>query len=118
MIKRIYPGIGEITLGTPSTLTPHQFFRRNERRNELQSISKQAFPFNPDCIIGKIQEGNFFITLPLSVEEKIYGLGLQLQSFVQNGKRKTLSTNADVIGDTGGTNAPVPFYDSTNQFKW
>ena len=53
------------------------------------------------------------LELPLQATEQIYGLGLQMKSFRQNGKKKQLRVNSDPIADTGDSHAPVPLYVST-----
>jgi alpha-D-xyloside xylohydrolase len=53
------------------------------------------------------------IQLPLRAGEQVFGLGLQMLSFAQRGKKKTLRVNADPKMDTGDTHAPVPFYVTT-----
>ena len=53
------------------------------------------------------------IRLPLFEEEQLYGFGLQMHSFRQNGRKKTIRTNADPRSDSGDSHAPVPFYVST-----
>jgi alpha-D-xyloside xylohydrolase len=48
--------------------------------------------------------------------ELIYGFGLQLLSFSQRGKKKTIRVNADPKVDTGDSHAPVPFYVTTRGY--
>ncbi|SFI42407.1 alpha-D-xyloside xylohydrolase [Paenibacillus sp. UNC496MF] len=110
-----FPTIWKVKLGTAERLTPHHFFggQENER---LKNMAQQTFPFAEDALSAKSTLQGFLITLPLGEDEKLYGLGLQLQSFVQNGKRKRLRTNADATNDTGDAHAPVPFYVSTKGY--
>lgn len=60
-----------------------------------------------------LKKKGILLEFPVEEKEKLYGLGLQLKSFLQNGKRKILRTNADATADTGDSHAPVPFYVST-----
>ena len=53
------------------------------------------------------------VKLPLSPEERLFGLGLQLKSVDQTGKKKHLRVNSDPVADTGDSHAPVPFFLST-----
>ena len=46
----------------------------------------------------------------------VYGLGLQLQSNWERGKKKTLRVNADPRMDSGDSHAPVPFYVTTRGY--
>jgi alpha-D-xyloside xylohydrolase len=46
----------------------------------------------------------------------MYGFGLQLLSFQQRGKKRTIRVNADPKGDSGDSHAPVPFYVTTRGY--
>ena len=65
------------------------------------------------AIHGKLTARGCLVELPLRPEEQIYGLGLQMLSFAQRGKKKTVRVNADPKFDTGDSHAPVPFYVTT-----
>jgi alpha-D-xyloside xylohydrolase len=54
--------------------------------------------------------------MPLQKDEQVYGLGLQLMSFNQRGKKKMLRMNSDPVADTGDSHAPVPFYVTTEGY--
>jgi alpha-D-xyloside xylohydrolase len=43
----------------------------------------------------------------------MYGFGLQLLSFEQRSKKRTIRVNADPRVDSGDSHAPVPFYVTT-----
>jgi alpha-D-xyloside xylohydrolase len=49
------------------------------------------------------------VSIPLQPNELVYGLGLQMQSFIQRGLKKQLRLNADRQVDSGDSHAPVPF---------
>jgi alpha-D-xyloside xylohydrolase len=65
------------------------------------------------AIEGKRTARGCIVRLPLRPEEQIYGLGLQMLSFAQRGKKKVTRVNADPNIDTGDSHAPVPFYVTT-----
>lgn len=110
MIEKIYPNIWKIVLGTPEVITPHSLLNDDGRSGQLYLEENQIFPYNQQEIIGCERKSGYLVTLPIRNGEKFYGLGLQFQSFSQNGKRKTLRTNADAVADTGDSHAPVPFF--------
>jgi alpha-glucosidase (family GH31 glycosyl hydrolase) len=64
-------------------------------------------------IEGKRTTRGSVVQLPLHADEQIFGFGLQLMSFAQRGKKKVARVNADPKIDTGDSNAPVPFYVTT-----
>ncbi|AZN41598.1 TIM-barrel domain-containing protein [Paenibacillus albus] len=113
--QQCFPTIWKMKLGKAEQLTPHHFFGGLENE-QLKNMDEQTFPFAEGAISAKSTSRGFLITLPLGQDEKLYGLGLQLQSFIQNGKRKRLRTNADATNDTGDAHAPVPFYVSTKAY--
>jgi alpha-D-xyloside xylohydrolase len=65
---------------------------------------------------AQIDARGVHIRLPLKPQEQIFGFGLQLLSFNQRGKKKTIRVNADPKLDTGDSHAPVPFYVSTQGY--
>ncbi len=56
------------------------------------------------------------LVLPVDPKASLYGFGLQLKSFRQNGKKKHIRPNADPKSDSGDSHAPVPFFVSTAGF--
>ena len=67
-------------------------------------------------IMGKVDARGCLLTFPLAPREEIFGFGLQLLSFAQRGKKKTMRVNADPKVDTGDSHAPVPFFVSTKGY--
>jgi alpha-D-xyloside xylohydrolase len=56
------------------------------------------------------------LELELAPDELMYGFGLQLLSFQQRNKKRTVRVNADPKVDTGDSHAPVPFYVTTRGY--
>lgn len=105
------------TFGAPETLTPTKIFK-----DKIDKIREADLPIVLDSPIT-MEMMNFTITtrgclleLPFEDQEQFYGLGLQLKSFNQNYKKKTLRVNSDPVADTGDSHAPVPFYVSTKGY--
>ncbi|MBR1575502.1 MAG: glycosyl hydrolase family 31 [Bacteroidales bacterium] len=107
----ILPGIWKFTFGTPDSITPVSIHDAPPRQEAIAALgSDGACPVIPQAEFGR---RGVLLTLPLKNDELLYGLGLQLQSFQQRGKKKMLRVNADPRVDTGDSHAPVPFYVSS-----
>ncbi|MDL5057876.1 TIM-barrel domain-containing protein [Geitlerinema calcuttense] len=73
-------------------------------------------PLSTAQISGRKTSRGFVIELPLTSHDAVFGLGLQLKSFNQIAKKKTLRVNSDPIADMGDSHAPVPFYVTTSGY--
>lgn len=112
--QEIFPGIWRLTVGTPEKITPVRVRSIPPAAARLASLTSVATcPIVPTVILGSRGPQ---IRVPLAAEERIYGLGLQLQSFEQRGRKKLLRVNADPAMDTGDSHAPVPFYVTTRGY--
>jgi alpha-D-xyloside xylohydrolase len=107
---QIHPGVWRARIGTPEAYTPVS--ARSISPAPLTSLPSVAAPPLP-AITGRITHRGTELQLPLALNEELYGFGLQLLSFPQRGKKKTIRNNADPRLDTGDSHAPVPFYVST-----
>jgi alpha-D-xyloside xylohydrolase len=106
--KAIYPGVWKLTFGLSESITPVQVRRYEPRIEGLHKL-----PAVNDCPVsveGRITSRGYQLRIPLAPKEAVFGLGLQLYSLMQRGKKKTLRVNADPKADSGDTHAPVPFY--------
>jgi alpha-D-xyloside xylohydrolase len=110
--KQVHPAVWRASFGMPEQFTPVS--------NRLVVPQTQAFPKLPQVntpplppIEGQRTARGYLVRLPLKPEEQIYGLGLQMLSFAQRGKKKVTRVNADPKIDTGDSHAPVPFYVTT-----
>jgi alpha-D-xyloside xylohydrolase len=113
MITRISEGIFRYTIGTPDMFTPVKCLKPASRAENIAGRQDLSCPFIEEDIDCRIQQRGIRLSIPLASDEDLYGFGLMLKSFRQNGKKKKLRTNADPVADTGDTHAPVPFYAST-----
>ena len=108
----VHPGVWRATLGTPERFTPvsSRMIAPNEPAFEkLPRVAAAPLP----AIQGLRIDCGYVVQLPLRADEQIYGFGLQFLSFAQRGKKKVARVNADPKMDTGDSNAPVPFYVTT-----
>ncbi|HSI84135.1 MAG TPA: TIM-barrel domain-containing protein [Candidatus Methylacidiphilales bacterium] len=121
-IAEIYPGVWKIALqaadtkGQPDAVAGTSSAHRalppaEDALRSMPAVAEQPFSFQ-DIAARKSRSG-LLINIPLGDREEVYGMGLQLKSLRQTGKKKTLRVNSDPIADTGDSHAPVPFYVST-----
>ncbi len=105
----VLPGIWKATVGTPEAYTPVRSRLVPPAEDKLEMLPRVSKPLVPS-ITGSVTDRGCVLRLPLPPGELIYGFGLQLLSFAQRGKKKTIRVNADPKLDTGDSHAPVPFY--------
>jgi alpha-D-xyloside xylohydrolase len=112
--KEVYPGVWRFTLGTPEKITPAA-----TRHYPPAVAGFAALPPAGACpvpVSGVASRRGYLVRAPLEPNEIMYGLGLQLQSFIQRGLKKKLRVNADPKMDSGDSHAPVPFYVTTRGY--
>jgi len=112
--KEVLPGVWRFTFGVPEKITPVATRHYPPAAQGLEALSKVS-----ECpveVSASSSERGVLVRVPLQSNEVIYGLGLQLQSFQQNGLKKRLRVNADPAMDTGDSHAPVPFYVTTRGY--
>jgi alpha-D-xyloside xylohydrolase len=111
---QVVPGVWRFSFGTPEKITPVTTRHYPLATNGLERLTNvSACPVE---VSATISERGVLLRVPLAADEKIYGLGLQLQSFQQRGLKKRLRVNADPAIDTGDSHAPVPFYVTTGGY--
>ncbi len=99
--------VQKITLGTPEQFTPFRYKQPVEANFVPQTHYAEGE------IVWKKTARGFRVELPLTKEEEIYGLGLQLKNVRHKANVRTMRVNADPIGANGESHAPVPFFVST-----
>ena len=110
--KQIHPGVWRATLGNPEWFTPVKSRLAPPQTTAFEKLPRvDTVPLPP--IKGRRLTRGFLVEVPLRRDEEIYGLGLQMMSFAQRGKKKVVRVNADPKMDTGDAHAPVPFYVTT-----
>ncbi len=100
----------KLRFGTPEALVPTAFSPKAHC-----PISEEA-PDNLPPIRFSVSKRGCKLALTLDEQTEIYGFGLQLKSFRQNGTKKCIRPNADPRCDSGDTHAPVPFFVTTSGF--
>jgi alpha-D-xyloside xylohydrolase len=109
----VFPGIWRVTFGVPEHITPVSLRRFGPSSPALNRLSLAVE--QPVSITGEVTRRGCTLRTPLVPGEMVYGLGLQLLSHRQRGK-KTLRVNADPPADSGDTHAPVPFFVTTRGY--
>lgn len=116
-MKAILPGVWKLTLGRPEILTPVKLRQKPPARRGFKGLPPVATcPFSPADFAGAAKARGFQLLMPMEETEQFYGLGLQLLSFNQRGRKKTLRVNSDPRVDLGDSHAPVPFFVSTRGY--
>ena len=110
--KQVHPGVWRATIGTPERYTPVSSRLVPAQTGAFRKLPNvTTAPLPP--IEGRPTKRGCLVQLPLHPGEQIFGFGLQLLSFAQRGKKKVTRVNADAKIDTGDSNAPVPFFVTT-----
>jgi alpha-D-xyloside xylohydrolase len=113
----IYPGIWRLSLGAPEKLTPISIRDSKPSEQGLSALPHVAScPVDISDVRSRATRRGYVVSLPLAAGELVYGLGLQLLSFIQRGTKKTLRVNADPRLDSGDSHAPVPLYVTTRGY--
>src|SRR4051794_18039845 len=92
--SKILPGIWKATFGTPEPYTPVSSRFIPPAAHKLSQLPESNTPPIPE-IAGAVSERGCVLRIPMPPGELIYGFGLQLLSFSQRGKKKTIRVNAD-----------------------
>ena len=108
----VHPGVWKARIGTPEFYTPVSGRLVDPQVNGFDRLPRVAESPLPS-ISGATSIRGTVVRLPLRPNELVFGLGLQLLSFDQRGKKKTIRVNADPRFDSGDSHAPVPFYVTT-----
>lgn len=108
----MHPGVWRARLAVPEAYTPVSQRLVASRVDALSHLpTVRVAPIS--LIHAAVTNRGCTLQLPLRPQEQVYGLGLQMHSFLQRGKKKVVRVNADPKADTGDSHAPVPFYVTT-----
>ena len=96
------------SFGTPDELSPLGLYGTTPADASLLPQDIPA-PFAKEEITFRVRKRGILLTVPVRDGEQFFGLGLQLKSVAQRGKKKHLRVNSDPTLDLGDSHAPVPF---------
>jgi alpha-D-xyloside xylohydrolase len=115
-IEKVAPGVWKVSFGTSEKFKPSDF-------KEVSAIDAMKIlpesenpPFNLNEIKFRTTKRGCVAELTLDDPEKLYGFGLQNNTFQQRGFRKEIRVNSWSTGNVGFSHAPVPFYVSTKGY--
>ena len=115
-IEKIYPGVWKISYGQPEKYLPTDF-KEAPASDALSKIADRgAEPFDLRSIQFKQMPKGAVAEWLLDESEKIYGFGLQVNTFQQRGMRRDIRNNAVTTGNVGFTHASLPFFVSSNGY--
>ena len=109
----LLPGVWCLTCGEPEALTPVSLRELPPDRAALAALPPVSLPAALAGAAWERTARGIVVRLAVGDNEEFYGLGLQLKSLAQRGRKKTLRVNSDPVADTGDSHAPVPFLAST-----
>lgn len=110
--EELYPGVWKARLGTPESHSPVSMRLVPPAIDALGKLTPvTAAPMHD--VRGAITARGCELSFPIGPHERMYGFGLQLLSFEQRSKKRTIRVNADPRVDSGDSHAPVPFYVTT-----
>ena len=116
IIEKIAPGVWKVSFGTTEKFKPSEF-KNAPALDDMKNLADEANPpFDLNSIQFKTTKRGCVAELVLDESEKLYGFGLQNNTFQQRGLRKEIRVNSLSTGNVGFSHAPVPFYVSTKGY--
>ncbi len=116
-VEEVLPGVFKITMGAPSDFTPVSLMvDRAPSKDAMRKLPQQEIPFELADIGIEINDRGVIVAIPLGDNEQLYGFGLQMKSFRQNGLRKVPVVNDHPLNNLGFTHAPLPYYVSNKGY--
>jgi len=118
VVTEIGSGVWCVRFGAPEKFTPDTMREAPPRLDDLRRLPESgALPFALDQIRCRLTTSGCTVYVPCDEpESEIYGFGLDPTAYRQKGLRKYLTVCAGVIGRTGASHGPVPFYVSTRGY--
>jgi alpha-D-xyloside xylohydrolase len=115
MVK-LSPGVWKIVYGEPEAVKPGDF----KEEALLEALNKMPAGNDAPAIAKTIRfsqsTGGIVAELTLDASERIYGFGLQVNTFEQRGFRREIRTNSWITGNIGFSHAPMPFFISSKGY--
>lgn len=115
-VVKVSPGIWKIVYGETEKFTPGDF----KDSALLSGLNNMPAGDKMPDIINSIKfsqvTGGISAELVMDPTERIYGFGLQVNTFEQRGLRREIRTNSWTIGNIGFSHAPLPFYISSKGY--
>lgn len=125
-VTKIAPGVWKVSYGSPEKYRPTDFKEAaSEALAQMPDHEKAPFPLD-EIKFSRIPKGTV-AEFKMDKSEKIYGFGLQINTFEQSACRREIRTSSGVsgssgdyhpspLGDLGFSHAPMPFYISSKGY--
>ncbi len=113
---RVAPGIWKLTWGEQEKIKPGDFKEEAALAAMNQLPQGDHLPDVAQGISFHASPSGVTAELPLDDSERIYGFGLQVNTFEQRGLRREVRTNSWITGNVGFSHAPMPFYISSRGY--
>jgi len=115
-IEKIAPGVWKVSFETPEKFKPSEFKQAPALEGMKNLANNDIPPFDLSTIKFTTTKRGCVAELVMDESEKLYGFGLQNNTFQQRGLRKEVRVNSWSTGNVGFSHAPVPFYVSTKGY--
>lgn len=117
-VEQVLPGVWRVRFGTPERFTPVAVRESAPRVQGFEFLpTPTPLPFEPAQIRARISSSRTTVYVPCREPgEQVYGFGLDPGAYKQKGLCKHLTVCAGVVGQTGASHGPVPFYLSTKGY--
>lgn len=117
-VEQVLPGVWRVRFGTPERFTPVAVRESGPRVEAFEALpAVGTAPIGPELIRCRITPSRTTVYVPCNeTGEQIYGFGLDPGAYEQKGLFKHLTVCAGVVGKTGASHGPVPFYLSTKGY--
>ncbi|GAP72674.1 alpha-xylosidase [Candidatus Symbiothrix dinenymphae] len=112
-VEKIFPGVWKITSGQPEKYLPTDFKYAAAATALSELPDRGAEPFDLRAVRFKDTPQGMVAELKMEASEKIYGFGLQVNTFQQRGLRRDIRNNSWTVGNVGFSHASLPFYISS-----
>jgi alpha-D-xyloside xylohydrolase len=115
-IEKIAPGVWKVSFGISEKFKPSDF-KEAPALDAMKTLTEnEKPPINLNEIKFRTTGRGCVAELIMDESEKLYGFGLQNNTFQQRGLRKEIRVNSWATGNVGFSHAPVPFYVSTKGY--
>jgi alpha-D-xyloside xylohydrolase len=115
-VEKVCQGVWKISYGTPEKHLPTEF----KAEADIEALEKIAamdvIPFDLHGVRFRETPKGVVAELKLEELEKIYGFGLQVNTFQQRGMRRDIRCNSLTVGNVGFSHAAMPFFVSSRGY--
>jgi alpha-glucosidase (family GH31 glycosyl hydrolase) len=113
--QQVAPGVWKAQIGKPESLTLLSAAGSQPALQALGNLPAAPFPINAKEIEANQWDWKTALRFPLSLNEEVYGLGVDFKTMRRTGSVFQLHVD-HWGGQTGRTHAPVPLYVSTDGY--